>query len=180
MWIKIQDTLDDQLTQITLYTYCLLLPSSPRYTWNPLVSFPFTCSNLFFQWNNLKENSDQHVPICSRLEEKNALKGKARSVCRKEEKFNLQPCENNQEPSRILLPVDLTDPVSTVTITKIISKNQSDYASFKMCHYFQDSPCFLSMTKYLNMTHKFLYLQPHIIPFIICLHIFCFNLIIFT
>lgn len=33
-----------------------------------------------------------------------------------------------------MLSVDLADLVSTVTITKMISKNQSDSVSFKMSH----------------------------------------------
>lgn len=45
--------------------------------------------------------SDQNIQK-SRLEGKEALKEKARSVYKKEEKFNLQPCEKNQKPSRML------------------------------------------------------------------------------
>lgn len=38
MQIEIQDTLEDQLNQITPYTYCLLLPSA-RHMCGPFASF---------------------------------------------------------------------------------------------------------------------------------------------
>lgn len=45
--------------------------------------------------------SDQNVRK-SILEGKKSLKAKARTVCRKEEKIDLRPHENNLEPSIIL------------------------------------------------------------------------------